>query len=160
MKILQFIFILVSAFAFISCNLSKKNDSPKEVFSKFLSAKADKDVETVKKLISSGSLKMIQRSAEDQKTTVDELLKVDDQSSLSQSLEIGDEKIEGETATVEVKNPRTQEWEKMPFITEDGKWKIALDTALAKAEENFRERIRNSPDESSGSNANSNTNQK
>ncbi len=154
MKILLLIFPAV--FIFASCNQAQQNDSPKQVFSKYLSAKADKDVEIIKQLISKGSLKMIEQSAKDQGTTIDELLKVDDQSSAAASLELGEERIENDTAIVEVKNPRTNEWEKMPFVKEDGKWKIALDVAMENALQKFREMMRNSPDEPQNSNMNSN----
>lgn len=160
MKIFSLVLVFLLLFGVVSCNKTRQADSPKDVFQKFLIAKADKDAETVKKLVSRNFLQMVEKEAEQQGTTVEELLKVDTQSFANQSLELGDEKISGDTASVEVKNPRTGEWEKIPFVKENGEWKIAFDVAIKEAEQKFRERIRNSPDEPSNSNVDSNGNQK
>ncbi len=41
--------------------------------------------------------------------------------------DIRNEKISGDTATVEVKNQVLGNYEEMPFVKEDGIWKVALD---------------------------------
>lgn len=40
--------------------------------------------------------------------------------------ELRNEKIDGEKATVEVKNRFTGAWTDVPFVKEDGRWKLAL----------------------------------
>ena len=41
--------------------------------------------------------------------------------------ETRNEKIDGETATLEVKNEKTDKWDTLPFVKENSEWKIALD---------------------------------
>jgi hypothetical protein len=48
------------------------------------------------------------------------------------------EKIEGDTATLEVKNEKTTEWETLYFVKETDEWKIALDKSL---EEMFKKSL-------------------
>ncbi len=44
--------------------------------------------------------------------------------------ETRNEKITGDTATLEVKNDKTGKWDTLPFVKENGEWKIALDKFL------------------------------
>ena len=127
MNIYKTIFVTLLAIAFVGCNSLPKTDSPTDVLKKFVEASKKKDVETIKQTLSSGTLKMIDESAKKQNTTLDEALKKDDGNTLKEMPETRNEQIEGDTATVEVKNPATSDWDKIPFVKEDGKWKIALD---------------------------------
>jgi hypothetical protein len=44
--------------------------------------------------------------------------------------ETRNEKINGDMATLEVKNEKTDKWDPLPFVKENGEWKIALDKFL------------------------------
>lgn len=127
MKIYKTVFFTLLALAFAACNPVQKMDSPTKTLKKFVEASQKKDVATMKETLSSGTLQMIQESANKQNTTVDELLKKDDANALREMPEMQNEVIEGDTAIVEVKNKATGDWDKIPFVREEGKWKIALD---------------------------------
>ena len=38
------------------------------------------------------------------------------------------EKITGDVAILEIKNEKTGQWDPLPFVKEDGNWKLAVDT--------------------------------
>jgi len=119
----------------------------------------------MKALLSKGSLDLIERSARTQGTTTDELLRREASVKIQNAPETRNEKIEGETATVEVKNETTGEFDmKMPFVREDGTWKIARDKYIAelmkKANEEINKKLANSAlsNRNSASNANNSVN--
>ncbi|MGI8495580.1 MAG: nuclear transport factor 2 family protein [Pyrinomonadaceae bacterium] len=133
MKINKIIFVALLAMVFAACDsikqmgIGEKTEMPTEVLKKFVEASMKKDPEAIKQTLSSGTLKMIQESAQKQNTTVEELLKKDDPTALKEMPETRNETVEGDTATVEVKNKAGDDWDKIPFVKEEGKWKIALD---------------------------------
>lgn len=133
MKINKIIFVALLAIFFAACDsvkqigIGEQTEAPTAVLKKFVEASMKKDVETIKQTLSSGTLKMIQESAQKQNTTVEELLKKDDPTALKEMPKTRNETIEGDTATVEVKNKVGDDWDKIPFVKEEGKWKIALD---------------------------------
>jgi hypothetical protein len=162
MKTYQLIIIAVCALAFAACNTMQAK-SPTQTLKDFIEASKKKDVEAMKKMLSKGSLELIQKTADMQKTSVDEILKKNDESSLKQTPETREEKIEGDKATVETKNPVTGEFDKIPFIKEEGVWKIALDTLMNEMIQKMTEEMKNPQINKSESNtaspsANSNTN--
>lgn len=104
--------------------------SPTASFKAYFEASKKKDVEGMKKYMSKGSLEMTEKTAKDQGKTLDEALKAQAESSAKSNekeLETRNEKITGDTATLEIKNQTNNEWMTMPFVKEDGTWKIALD---------------------------------
>ena len=44
--------------------------------------------------------------------------------------ETRNEKIDGNTATLEIQNDQTKKWDAMYFVKEDGDWKVALDKTM------------------------------
>ena len=129
MKIYKLMIFALCAFAFAACD-SVATKSPTQTLQDFVEASKKKDTEAMKKMLSKGSLELLDKTAKMQKITVDEVLKKDDESSLRQTPETRNEKIEGDKATVETKNTVTGEYEKIPFVKEEGVWKIALDTLM------------------------------
>jgi hypothetical protein len=128
MKNYKTIFAAFLALVFTaSCSMLQQSATPTDTLKKFVEASQKKDVEGMKQSLSSGTLKMMDETAKKQGATLDEALKRDDGASLKEMPETRNEKIEGDTATVEVKNKATSDWDKIPFVKEDGKWKIALD---------------------------------
>jgi hypothetical protein len=73
--------------------------------------------------------------------TLDESLKKDDGRGLKEMPETRNEKIEGDTATLEVKNAATNDWDKTPFVKEDGKWKLALDKLIDDLEQKRKDEL-------------------
>lgn len=127
MKIYKAVFFTLLALFFVGCSFANKTDSPTETLKKFVEASQKKEVEAMKETLSGRTLQMIQESAAKQNTTVEELLRKDDANALREMPEMRNEVIEGDTATVEVKNKATGDWDKIPFVREEGKWKLALD---------------------------------
>lgn len=100
--------------------------SPTEVLKIFTEATKKKDIETIKKTLSKSMMRVVEETAKRQNISVDEMLmKVE-----APGGELKNEKIEGDTATVEIKNEAASENDLMPFVKEDGGWKIALDVFM------------------------------
>ncbi len=104
----------------------KPGMSPSEVLKAFSKATQTKDAAKIKSFLSKGSIAEIEKSAKEQKTTVEDLLTEGAEEDPIDP-EIRNEKIDGNTATVEVKNETLGNYDVMPFVKEDGVWKIALD---------------------------------
>ena len=62
--------------------------------------------------------------------TLDDSLK--ENAKLPPTFEARNEKITGDTATVELKS-QGDKWETMPFVKEDGQWKLAFDKLMENA---------------------------
>lgn len=127
MKIYQKIIITSCAFALMACGAKEAANSPTASLKKFIEASKTKDIETIKNLLSKSTIDAIKKAADEQNTTVDEILLNDNGTPLKELPETRNEKIENDAASVEVKNKITGEFETIPFVKEDGVWKIALD---------------------------------
>ena len=78
----------------------------------------------MKLLLSNATIKMHEKEAKAQGLTVDDIVKRETLFSENQkSVEYRNEKIDGEKATLQVKNSYGS-WETVPFVREDGVWKI------------------------------------
>jgi hypothetical protein len=109
--------------AVISCGESKPA-SPLETFKTYTKAIKQKDTTTMKLLLSNATIKMHEQEAKAQGTTVDDIVKRETLFSESQTtVEFRNEKMDGEKATLQVKNSYGS-WETVPFVREDGNWKI------------------------------------
>jgi hypothetical protein len=121
-----------------ACNRGA-GSSPTATMNAFFEATRKKDPEGFKKTLSKGSLDTIEVFAKAQNKTLDELLKSGiktlDASQSSATPLMRNEKIDGETATLEVQDGENGEWRSIPFVRENGEWKIAFDKALREAEE-------------------------
>jgi len=125
---------LCAAFAVIAtasaCSLLNRS-TPTATFKAFYEASKKKDVPAMKKSLSKGTLDMFDKLAKEQNKTTDEMLKDVDKDDKSEKMpETRNEKINGDTATLEVKNEKTDKWDPLPFVKENGEWKIALDKFL------------------------------
>lgn len=110
--------------AAISCGVAKEAATPLETFKTYTKAIKQKDTTTMKLLLSDATIKMHQKEAKAQGLTVDDIVKRETLFSESQkTVEFRNEKIDGDKATLEVKNSYGS-WETVPFVREDGVWKI------------------------------------
>lgn len=117
----------------------KSLKTPTEAFRTFTVAAFNKDVEAVKQSISKESLKFIEASAKQQNKTVAELLTGGAVKETTRKIpEVRNEKIEGDRATIEVKNEMGA-YNKIPLVKENGEWKIALDELSKEAQKKFEE---------------------
>jgi hypothetical protein len=123
MRIWSIILILAVAAAASACG-SSDPVSPKKTFETYIKALKAKDTTTMKVLLSDGTMKMHEQEAKAQGITVDDIVKRETLFSEGQTkVEYKDEKIDGNKATLRVKTPYAT-WETVPFVLEDGQWKI------------------------------------
>jgi hypothetical protein len=125
-----FIAVLALAIGTGACN--KGGSSPTATAKAFYDAVKAKDVQGIKNTMSKGSLDMMEKFAKMQNKSLDDALKEPSASNPPASFESQNEKITGDTATLEVKDENGK-WETVPFVKEDGQWKIALDKAMGGA---------------------------
>ena len=114
---------LLAALLLLSCS-DKPPATPVETFQTYVKAFKKKDIKTMKILLSDATIKMHEQQAKSQNTTVDEIIKRETLIAESQKgVDYKDEKIDGDKATLQFKNSFGT-WETMPFIRENGEWKI------------------------------------
>jgi len=98
--------------------------TPAETFKTYVKAYKKKDIRAMKVLLSDATIKMHEQQAKAQNTTVDEIVKRETLLADGQTaVDYKDEKIEGDKATIQFKNSYGG-WETMPFVRENGEWKI------------------------------------
>jgi hypothetical protein len=137
MKIYQKSIIALFALFIFGCSqMQQEAKNPIEVMKTLSEASKNKDVAEVKNSVSKGTLNLLEEAAKAQNTTVDELLKKENGAPFKELPEMRNEKIEGDAASIEMKNTNSEDWETVPFVKEEGIWKLALDKYL----DDFRKR--------------------
>jgi len=137
------IFLLLISALFVACaSGEKKPETPLDTLQAYMQAIKKKDPTQMKLLLSKGSLKMAEDEAKAQNTTVDEVVKRETLFTETQKrVEFKNEKIDGERATIEVKNAFGS-WDIVPFNKENGEWKIAkeriVEEQMKKTDEEMR----------------------
>ncbi len=156
MKIYQTIIIVICALFVFSCNSVQQPQakSPTEVLKTLNEASKTKDVAAIKNSVSKGTFDLMEESAKAQNTTVDELLKKDNGAPFKDLPEMRNEKIDGDTATIELKNATSNDWETVPFVKEGGVWKLALDKYLEDFRKKATESMKTSPPDENNSESN------
>jgi hypothetical protein len=132
--------------------LQPSASSPMETMKALNEAAKVKNPEAIKKVISKGTLALMEQTAKTQETTVDELLKKDDGAPFEELPEMRNEKIEGDKATVEVKNKMSGEWSTLPFVKEEGVWKVAIDKYLEDVRKQMTEQMNEPPTKEANTN--------
>lgn len=147
MKKIKPVFIaLVCAFFIAGCGTDEEQTkSPTETLKSLSEASKKRDVPAVKNHFSKGTLAMIEQSASRQEKTVDELLQQENWAVFQDLPEVKNEKISGDSATVEVKNKVTGGYDEIPFVKEDGAWKVALDVYMQNAIKRLTEEMNKTP---------------
>lgn len=141
MKTYKTIAVALCAFFVFGCSALQPTPSPTDTLKTFIEASKNKDAEKIKKTLSKGTISIIEETAKTQNTTVDELLKKDNGMTVKEMPEMRNEKIEGDAATLEVKNVVTGDFDTIPFVKEDGGWKIALDKFMEQLMKKSREQM-------------------
>ena len=135
MKLFSIILFAMFALAFVACQSVVPPASPTEVFKAQTEAQKKKDGATMKSNLSKISLEMIDKGAKAQNKSVEEVLVMELPGvKAPQTFEYRNEKIEGDSASVEVKTELSDEWAKVPFVKEDGRWKLSLDKMIEEAQ--------------------------
>lgn len=142
MRILLTSLILTILGTALACFSERIPATPVETFKTYTKALKKKDTTTMKLLLSSETLKAHEQEAKAIGTTVDDIVKRESLIGESQTaVEFRNEKIDGERATLEVKNS-SDRWETIFFLNESGEWKIdkkgSADNLLREIEEENR----------------------
>jgi hypothetical protein len=128
---------LATALAFtalfaIACGSAANNDanSPGGVTKRFVEAARRKDAVTFKSLLSKKSIASVEKDAKAAGLSVEQMIaRVLEQDLFpkgSSALEIRNEKISGDTATVEFQGGDGK-WLQNELVREDGQWKVTLE---------------------------------
>ena len=128
MKIRRATALLIAALlalASASCG-GKKNSTPTEVFKAFYEAARSADVATLKSLMTKESLAYMEVQAKGKNQSLDDYLAGQSRSFPPGVPEVGEEKIEGDKATLKFKHETNRNWSTATFVKEDGEWKINL----------------------------------
>jgi hypothetical protein len=124
MRILFLSLLLSIAIFSAACANEQRPDTPLESFKAYVNAVKQKDTTRMKLLLSSESIKMHEQEAKAQNVTLDDIVRRETLFAEGQkTVEFRNQAIEGEKATLEVKNSFGT-WETVPFIREDDEWKI------------------------------------
>lgn len=113
-----------------ACN---KSMSPTDALKAYYDAAKKKDIDTVKKYLSRGSLEMMEQFAKARGKTLDQTFQEGaDRDTQMPTPEFSNEKINGDNATVDIKAPN-QKVITMQMVKEDGMWKLAIDKTMKEA---------------------------
>jgi hypothetical protein len=133
--------------------------TPGDVLKQYVAASQKGDTATMRSLLSKSSISFMEERARPMGLTVDDVLKKETEVKLKGEVETRNEKVEGEAATVEVKNPATGAFDVVyPFVRENGSWKLARDryieAEMKKANDEINKKLANSAVSNSNSPAN------
>ena len=107
-----------------------KAASPTETLKAYYEAASKKDIPTVKKYLSQGTMKFMEEGAKKMGKSVDEMFKEGAAASPpTVTPTFSNEKINGDNATVDISAPG-QPTVTMPLVKEGGEWKIAIDKLI------------------------------
>lgn len=108
------------------------NDTPTDAYKRLYAAVKSKDTNAIKAEMSKQSIAFVESAAAMQKKTIEEVYSNGlTGSTFSDSLpEIRDERVKDNMAAVEVYNSKEKKWEDLPYVLEDGKWKLGIGDAF------------------------------
>lgn len=121
---------------------SQPKISPSETYRRYFEANGKGDIAEIKKLSSKKTLALIEKITKEQGISFEEMIR--HQNSLipadQQALEIRNEKIVGDRATMEISNPNSGIWIPTLLIIEDGIWKIGDGERIEDIEKTFNDK--------------------
>lgn len=105
-----------------------KAQSPTEAYKMLFAAVKAKNPEQIKQMMTKNTLGLAQFNADRQKISIEKSVENGLVApTMSDTLtEIRDERVKGNYGNVEVFNQKENRWEDLPFILEDGGWKLAV----------------------------------
>jgi len=116
--------IAFAAMLLASCSGEKQSATPVQTFQTYVKALKKKDLTTVKLLLTNDTIKMHEQEAKAEGVTLDDIVKRDTLLGDGQTtVEYRNEKIDGDKATLEFRTSYGT-WETIPFLRENGEWKI------------------------------------
>ena len=138
-KIVGLSFVLAFALLSFSCQSSGtvnreqvKASTPREAYRLLYEAVKDKDTEGIKQLMSNNTMTFAGFAAEQQKQSLEKMFENGlTATTFADSLpETRDIRVNGNFGAVEVWNQKDNRWDDLPFVLEDGGWKLAVGDAF------------------------------
>jgi hypothetical protein len=128
MKIRQMTALVMAALLTVglaACG-GKKASTPTEAFKLFYEAAKNKDVTTLKRVMTKETIAEMEREAKGKNKSLDDFLSEESQKGLPPAMPLmGEEKIEGDKATLQFKSDeKAPNWGTAAFLKEDGEWKV------------------------------------
>jgi len=117
------IIISISMLLAFACSRPTRVLTPLDTFKSYNDAVRKKDLTSMKLMLSMASLKMHEEEAKARGVTLDDVMKTQSLIGDQTSVAFKNEKIDGERATIEVKDQNGR-WDTIHFVREDGVWKI------------------------------------
>lgn len=142
-----------------ACNGTGPGSSPTASFKGLFEATRNKDAAGIKRRLSKGTLAMMETIAQKQNKKLDDMLTTSMNDSANNSAKIPEtrnEKITGDTATLEVKDEKSGKWQPIPFVKEDGEWKFAMDKLVREAFQHAGTQMNLNAQSDAGASTNSN----
>ena len=118
---------------------------PTDTLRAFNDAVIKKDAPKIKSLLSRKSLDIVTKLAAQNGVTVDQQLTGDGGGPMPIEREMRNEDIEGDVATVEIKNSVLGSWDKMFLVKENGGWRLALDKFQEEMQRRINEAQKDAP---------------
>ena len=125
MRFYKVILIVLAGVAMLAaCAGEPPPSTPLRTLDAYANAFKKKDITAMKLLLSDASIKMAEQQAREQGVILDDIIKNETLFTADQKIAgYRNQKIEGEHATIEVKNSYNS-WDTVAFVLEDGIWKI------------------------------------
>lgn len=125
-------FVLVSMGVFYACGSAEtstgKAQTPTAAYEQLFKSVKSKNTEEIKKVMSKGTLAFAATAAGQYKKSEAEVLANGfSQTTFSDTLPpMRDERVSDKFGAVEVYSKKSSQWEDVPFVLEDGGWKLAI----------------------------------
>ncbi|MDQ4120484.1 MAG: hypothetical protein M3209_03455 [Acidobacteriota bacterium] len=126
--ILQILFVIVGLALLTACQSSSSNNGAlAEAYKNLYDAVKSKNTENIKANMSKNTIALAEMSAEMQKKDLAEVFKNGfTETTLADKMPpVRNERIKEDMGALEVQSPKGN-WEDLPFILEDGRWKLAV----------------------------------
>lgn len=122
----------------LSCGGASKSKpgsaaSPRQAYEMLFAAVKKRDTEGIRKMLSKNSIMLAKSAAARNKKPIEEVLKNGfTATTFAETLpEMRDLRVRGNYAAIEVYNHKSSSWEDLPFVMEDGGWKLAVGDLFA-----------------------------
>ncbi|HEY0404383.1 MAG TPA: hypothetical protein VGC89_01565 [Pyrinomonadaceae bacterium] len=125
-RIITFTLVFTLAALMVACG-GGGNSTPTAAYKTAYDAMKNKDIAALKKVMPKKVLTEAETEAKKENKSLDDVLKQmmsTSDSKLPKAAESKDEKIDGDKATLQIKNEK-DEWETVNFVKEDDGWKLA-----------------------------------
>ncbi|MFN2502040.1 MAG: hypothetical protein ABR530_08515 [Pyrinomonadaceae bacterium] len=132
-RILFILSALLVAAACVACVDNNVGDTPTQAYMRLYAAVKSKDIAAIKKNLTKKTIDFGAMAADRNKTPAEKMYENGfTATTFAETLpEIRDERVQENMGAVEVWNSRDSEWEDLPFMREDGVWKLAVGEVFA-----------------------------